>query len=173
MKTMKKNALFLISVTALLFIAGCSSGSKEKEKPAPLIDMQLFFKNGEKTNFQISPDGSYYSYLANYKDMMNVFVQKVGDKEAVRVTNDTLRSIPAYFWKGPRIVYLQDIGGDENFQLFSVTPSGEDLKALTPFPGYRTDILDNLRFIPGKEKEMLVVINKRDKQYFDPYLDEY
>jgi len=31
-------------------------------------------------------------------------------------------------------------------------------------------VLDELSFIPGKEKEMLVGLNKRDKQYFDPYL---
>ena len=167
---MKKSKLFLVSLTALLFIAGCTSSSKQKEIPAPLVDMKLFFKNGEKTNFQISPDGNYYSYLSNFKDMLNVYVQKVGDKNAVRVTSDTLRSIGNYFWKGNRIVYLQDIGGDENFQLFSVTVTGEDKRALTPFPGYRTDILDIMRFIPGKEKEMLVLINKRDKQYFDPYL---
>ncbi|HET7732914.1 MAG TPA: S9 family peptidase, partial [Paludibacter sp.] len=75
-----------------------------------------------------------------------------------------------YFWKGNRIVYLQDVGGDENYQLFSVTVAGTGLKALTPFPGYRTGVLDVLHFIPGKEKEMLIAINKRDKQYFDPYL---
>jgi dipeptidyl aminopeptidase/acylaminoacyl peptidase len=167
---MKKNKLLLISLTALLFISGCTSSSKERETPAPLVDMKLFFKNGEKTNFQISPDGYYYSYLSNFKDILNVFVQKVGDKNAVRVTSDTLRSIGNYFWKGDRIVYLQDIGGDENFQLFSVTVTGENKKALTPFPGYRTGVLDIMRFIPGKEKEMLVLINKRDKQYFDPYL---
>jgi dipeptidyl aminopeptidase/acylaminoacyl peptidase len=167
---MKKNLLPLISLAALLIIAGCTSTSKEKETPAPLIDMKLFFKNGEKTNFQISHDGNYYSYIANYKDMMNVFVQKVGDENTVRVTNDTLRSIYNYFWKGDRIVFLQDVGGDENFQLFSVTATGSDLKALTPFPGYRTAVLDVLRYIPGKEKELLVQINKRDKQYFDPYL---
>lgn len=151
-------------------MAGCSSGQTVKEKPAPLIDMQLFFKNGDKTNFKISPDGNYYSYLANYKDMLNVFVRKVGDNQAVRVTNDTLRSIVRYYWKGSRIIYLQDTGGDENFQVFSVSPNGEDVKALTPFPGYRTDILDDLSFIKGKEKEIMVVINLRDKQYFDPYL---
>lgn len=167
---MKRKALPIILVSIVLFIAGCSSGSREKEKPAPLTDMQLFFKNGEKTSFRISPDGNYYSYLANYKDIMNIYVQKVGENEAVRVTNDTLRSIRGYYWKGDRIIYLQDVGGDENYQLFSVTSDGTDLKALTPFPGYRTDILDDLRFIPGREKEMLVVINKRDKQYFDPYL---
>ena len=167
---MKKSKFYLISLIALLLIAGCTSSTKEKETRAPLVDLKTFFKNGDKTNFQISPDGSYYSYFANYKDMYNIFVQKVGEETAVRVTNDTLRSIPNYSWKGDRIVYLQDIGGDENFQLFSVTATGEDKRALTPFPGYRTEIIDALRFIPGREKEMLLMINKRDKQYFDPYM---
>jgi dipeptidyl aminopeptidase/acylaminoacyl peptidase len=167
---MKKNHLLLIPLLALIFITGCTSSFKEKETPAPLIDMKLFFKNGEKTNFNISPDGNYYSYIANYKNMFNVYVQKVGDENAIRVTNDTIRSIWNYFWKGDRIVFLQDVGGDENFQLFSVTVKGKDLIALTPFPGYRTLVLDPLRYIPGKEKELLIAINKRDKQYFDPYL---
>ena len=168
--TMKKNHLLLLSLTAFLFITVCTSSCKKKDTPAPLIDMKLFFKNGDKDNFQISSDGNYYSFFASYKDIRNVFVQKVGDTTAVRVTNDTVRSIPYYFWKGNRIVFVQDVGGDENFQLFSVNADGKDLKALTPFPGYRTQPLDDLRFIPGKEKEMLVTINKRDKQYFDPYL---
>jgi dipeptidyl aminopeptidase/acylaminoacyl peptidase len=165
---MKKIKLLLTLVIALVIIAGCTT--REKEGKAPLIDMKLFFKNGEQSNFQISPDGNYYSYLANYKNMMNVFVKKIGDENSVRVTNDTLRSIWSYFWKGDRILYLQDTGGDENYQLFSVTATGADLKALTPFPGYRTFIQDALRYIPGKEKDLLITINKRDKQYFDPYL---
>lgn len=167
---MKKNLLLLFSVVALLLIAGITTSCKKKEARAPLIDMKLFFKNGDKSMFRISPDGNYYSYLSGYKDMQNVFVQKIGEANAVRVTNDTKRSIRNYFWKGTRIIYSQDIGGDENFQLFSVDPSGKDLKNLTPFPGYRSDMLDPLELIPGKEKEMLVQINKRDKRYFDPYL---
>lgn len=164
---MKKNLYIFTSLT-LIFFAGCTSSLKEK--PAPLIDMKLFFKNGEKVGFQISPDGNYYSYLANYKDMLNIFVQKAGEDEAVRITNDTLRSISQYFWKGDRVLYLQDKGGDENFQLFSVTASGEDLKALTPFPGCRTEIIDRLRLVPGMEKAVIIGLNKRDPQYFDPYL---
>lgn len=167
---MKRNYTLLFSLAALLFIAGCIPSSKEKETVAPLIDMKLFFRNGEKSSFLISPDGNYYSYRADYKGMMNIFVQKVGDSSSVRVTNDTLRSIRQYFWKGNRIIYLQDVGGDENFQLFSVTTDGSNWKALTPFSGYRTFVLDDLSFIPGKEKDMLIQINKRDKQYFDPYL---
>jgi dipeptidyl aminopeptidase/acylaminoacyl peptidase len=165
---MKK--ILFVACSAILVLAGCKSTPEEKEGPAPVIDMKTFFKNGEKSTFRISPDGNYFSYRADYNGKMNVFVQKATDTFATRVTNDTLRSIGGYFWKGSRIVYIQDIGGDENFQLFSVKPDGSDKKALTPFPGIRTDIIDALVEIPGKEKELIVGINKRVKEYFDPYL---
>src|SRR5665213_3253725 len=169
----KSNLLLLPLLASMLIFAGCTSSSEKKETketPAPLVDMKSFFKNGDKTGFQISPDGKNYSYRADFKGKMNIFVRKANDTNAVRVTNDTLRSIIEYFWKGDRIVYSQDIGGDENFQLFSVMPDGKNMKALTPFAGYRSNVLDDLHFIPGKEKEMMILINKRDKQYFDPYL---
>ena len=85
---------------------------------------------------------------------MNIYFKKVNDTAALHVTNDTLRSI----------------GGDENFQLFSVKPNGLDTKALTPFPGTRTDIIDGLNDVAGKENELIVGINKRMKEYFDPNL---
>jgi dipeptidyl aminopeptidase/acylaminoacyl peptidase len=162
---MEKRKVFLLIVYTILFFPGFA----QQVTKAPRIDMKDFFKNGNKSTFRISPDGNYYSYRADYKGKMNIFVQKAGSNNAVRVTNDTLRSIGGYFWKGNRIIYTQDVGGDENFQLFSVKADGTDLKGLTPFPGYRTEILDDLKDIPGKEKEMIIAINKRVKEYFDPY----
>jgi Tol biopolymer transport system component len=156
----------IIIASAILF----TSFRLPQKHPAPRIDMKDFFRNGTKSTFRISPDGSYYSYRADYKGKMNIFVQKAGGGNAVRVTNDTLRSIGRYFWKGDRIVYAQDIGGDENFQLFSVKVDGSDLKALTPFAGYRTDVIDDLKDITGRGKEIVAGINKRTKEYFDPYL---
>jgi len=156
----------ILSILVLLAITLNSCKQEPKETPAPLIDVKTFFKNGEKSSFKISPDGNYFSYRADYKGKTNVFVQKVNDTKAVRVTNDTLRSIFNYFWKGDRIIYAQDVGGDENFQLFSVKTDGTDLKALTPFPGVRSDIIDALIDVPGKEKELIVQINKRVKEYF-------
>lgn len=166
---MKREIFLLFACVA--FIAMLSSGRQlEKEGTAPLLPMETFFKNGEKSFFRISPDGNYFSYLADYNGKMNIFVQKTTDSTAIRVTNDTLRSIFVYFWKEDRILYLQDTGGDENFQLFSLNPDGSDMKALTPFPGVRTIILDALTEIPGREKEMMVGINKRSIEYFDPYI---
>jgi dipeptidyl aminopeptidase/acylaminoacyl peptidase len=164
------NKILFVAALAIIAVSACNSDKEVKEAKAPLLDMKTFFKNGEKSTFRISPDGNYFSYRADYKGKMNIFVQKANDTVALRVTNDTSRSIGGYFWKGSRIVYVQDIGGDENFQLFSVKPDGTDTKALTPFPGIRTDIIDGLNEVPGKENELIVGINKRVKEYFDPYL---
>ncbi len=162
--------LFIPTIAvSLLSSCGNKHESAATSEPAAQLPLEDFFRNGVKSTLRISPDGQYFSYRADFKGFSNIFVQKVGDSAAVRVTTDTLRSIGGYFWKGDRIVYAQDIGGDENFQLFSVTPDGATVKALTPFKGVRTEIVDDLSEIAGKEKQLIVMINKRNPEYFDPY----
>jgi Tol biopolymer transport system component len=129
----KINTFCLPFFAAAIVVASCNSVSEKKENHPPLIEMKSFFKNGNKTSFQISPDGKYYAFRADFKGKMNIFVRKLDDTSAVRVTSDTLRNIDQYTWKGQHIIYLQDAGGDENFQLFSVSPDGKTSKALTPF----------------------------------------
>lgn len=165
MKKLKQHLLILLPAFLLLFSA-CKTKQEEK---APLLPAEDFFRNSEMTAWQISPDGQYVSYRSPYKGHSNVFVRKITDSTAIPVTFDTVRNISQYRWKGNRILYLQDVGGDENFQLFSVSIDGKDQKALTPFPKVRTEILNDLRYVPGKEKEVLIMINKRDARYFDPY----
>ncbi|MEE4256539.1 MAG: alpha/beta fold hydrolase [Bacteroidales bacterium] len=134
------------------------------QKQIPLED---FFKNPEKTSFQISPDGKYFSYTAPYEDRMNVFVQKIGSKKATRLTGETDRSVAGYFWANKdRILYLKDDGGDENFALYGVDKNGKNLKCLTCFDNVRTQILDDLEDIPD---EVIIGLNKRNPQVFDPY----
>ena len=165
MKLLHKQFFALLLIAPLLF-AACSTKTEEK---APTIAVEDFFKNPEKFSWRISPDGEYISYLSPYNGHTNVFVRKVTDSVAIAVTNDTARNVYRYQWKGNRIIYLQDIGGDENFQMFSVAIDGKDLKALTAFTKVRTEILDDWRDIAGKEKEMMIGLNKRDARYFDPY----
>jgi dipeptidyl aminopeptidase/acylaminoacyl peptidase len=153
-------------LTAPLLFAACSD---KKEEKAPRIAVEEFFRNPEKFSWRISPDGEYISYLSPHNGHTNVFVRKISDTVAIPVTNDTVRNIYRYQWKGSRIVYLQDIGGDENFQMFSVSSDGKDAKALTPYPKVRTEIFDDWRNIAGKEKEMMIGMNKRDARFFDPY----
>ncbi len=151
----------------MLVFSACDS--KKPEEKAPRIAVEDFFKNAEKFSWRISPDGEYISYLSPHNGHTNVFVRKLSDSVAIPVTNDTVRNIYRYQWKGNRIIYLQDVGGDENFQMFSVGSDGKDAKALTPFAKVRTEIFDDWRDIAGKEKEMMIGLNKRDARYFDPY----
>ncbi|MEO8109455.1 MAG: S9 family peptidase [Ginsengibacter sp.] len=163
---MQKKLLWMASILALALTAYTIKSREEKPRIIPVED---FFRNPEKFSWRISPDGEYISYLSPHNGHTNVFVRKISDTIAIPVTNDTARNVYNYQWKGNRILYLQDVGGDENFQLFSVSLDGKDSKALTPFPKVRTQILDNWRDIAGKEKEIMIGLNKRNAQYFDPY----
>lgn len=163
---LRQRQLLVLLAMLTLFFAACGTKSEEK---APLIPVEDFFKNADKTGWQISPDGQYISYRSSHLGHMNVFVRKITDSTGVPVTFDSVRNISQYQWKGNRILYLQDVGGDENFQLFSVSMDGKDQKALTPFPKVRTGILNDLRYVSGKEKEVMITLNKRDARYFDPY----
>lgn len=167
MKLFQQRLLAVAALTILVF-AACKSKTVKEEKP-PVIPVENFFKNPENFGWRISPDGEYISYLSPYKGHTNVYVRKIADSVAIPVTTDSVRNIYDYQWKGNRILYLQDIGGDENFQLFSVGLDGKDLKPLTPFAKVRTSILNDLRYIPGKEKEVMIQMNKRDPRFFDPY----
>ncbi|MCK9421036.1 MAG: S9 family peptidase [Bacteroidales bacterium] len=131
------------------------------------IPLEDFFKNPEKARFQISPDGKYFSFMGPYEKRMNIFVQEIGKKNAIRLTSEKDRDISVYFWKSPsRIVFLKDTGGDENFKLYGVNIDGSNLKCFTDFPKVRTEILDDLYDFPN---EMIIGLNKRNPEAFDPY----
>ena len=165
----------LLSASAGLLLAACgqpetmNSPAAALEAPPPLIDMKDFFRNPEKSGFQISPNGEYFAFRAPWKNRMNLFVQKVGDTNATQVTMDTVRDVSSYFWKNDRLVYSRDINGDENFIVFSASTDGKDVKALTPEKGVRAGVQDDLRGLAGKENTVLLVMNKRNPEIFDPW----
>ena len=131
------------------------------------LPVKDFFKNPDKTGYQISPDGNYFSFLAPWESRLNIFVQKIGDNDAVRITSAKERDITSYFWKGNnKIMYLQDKAGDENFKLYSVNKDGSDLKLLTPEDKVRAGIVDDLEDI---DDYMLISTNERNPQAFDVY----
>ncbi|MGB4204368.1 MAG: S9 family peptidase [Bacteroidales bacterium] len=145
-------------------LAGCNQQTVMRAKQIPLED---FFRNPEKSGYQISPEGKYYSYMAPYKNRMNIFVVEIGKDEPLMLTSDTARDIAGYFWANEnRILYLKDTGGDENFKLLAVNADGSNPKALTDFEGVRTLIIDDLEDIPN---EVIIGLNKRDPTVFDPY----
>ena len=129
--------------------------------------LEDFFRNSDRSGYQISPDGNYFSFLAPYEDRMNIFVQRIGSDETVRLTSETARSVAGYMWAtNERILFMKDTAGDENYQLYGVNLDGSDLRAYTAFPGVRTTLIDDLEDIPN---EVIIGMNKRQAEIFDPY----
>lgn len=131
------------------------------------IPLEDFFRNSERTNFKISPDGKYVSYLAPWESRLNIFVQELATDKITQVTKQTEKDVFMYDWKGNnKILFLQDTKGDENYKLYSVDRDGNNLKLLTPPEKVRVDIIDELEEV---DDFILIGMNSRMPQVFDVY----
>ncbi len=180
---MKKGLIFLLLVIVSILLQSCKSDIKETE----LIPRKVLFGNPDKAALKISPDGKYLSYLASVNHVLNVWVAPKDDlSKAVAVTKDTLRGIRTYFWAytNNHILYLQDLGGDENWQLHSVNIETKEDKNLTPFEeipgpdGKPVTLPNGKKLRPTTEiqevsykfpQEILIGLNTRNPQYHDIY----
>ena len=96
-----------------------------------------------------------------------IFIQKISDSSATQLTFEEARDIAGYFWpNNEQIVFLKDEGGDENFHLFGVNIDGSNSVSFTDFDGVRAQIIDDL---PDQKDFVVIGLNKRNKQVFDPY----
>src|ERR1700694_321074 len=147
-------------------------------KLPPLIDRELFFGNPEISGAQISPDGRYISFLKPYKDTRNIWVKRTEDPytAAKLITNDTKRPVTQYFWSrdGKYILFVQDQGGDENFNVYAVDPASKPAagqgvptaRNITAAKGIRALIYS----VPKNDPDIMYVgINDRDKAWHDLY----
>ncbi len=169
-----KISLILSTLLLSLFVF---SGIGAAQQPA-LIDRELFFGNPEYAGAQISPDGKFISFVKPYKDTMNVWVKGVSEpfNAARPMTADTNRPVRNYFWSrdAKYILFVQDKGGDENFNVYAVNPAdkpaaGSDVPAarnITEAKGIRAMI----QAVPQSDPDTIYVgINDRDKAWHDLY----
>jgi dipeptidyl aminopeptidase/acylaminoacyl peptidase len=149
-----------------LFINGTVMGNCQTALVSP-IPVEDFFRNPEETDYKLSPDGKYYAYVGSYNGVDNLFLREAGSREAIRLTEATDRDINRFFWGNNKyVMYLQDNDGDENYSLYRVHIGKKDVDCMTPFEGVKVTIIDLLRKIPD---EIIVGMNKRDPELFDPY----
>ena len=133
-----------------------------------LIPREVIFGNPDKTSPQISPEGTRMAYLAPVKNVLNVWVKTIGAKDDKPVTKDVDRGIRMYFWAADskHIMYLQDVGGNENWRLYGVNLETNEVKDLTPFENVQVQIVDRNKHFPN---ELLIAMNKENPQVHDVY----
>lgn len=109
----------------LSMMTGVNAQKPPKQLP-PMIDREIFFGDPEISNGQLSPDGKYMSFIKPYNGTRNIWVKKTeaGFETAKPMTADEKRPISSYFWSrnGKYLLYVQDKGGNENFEVYAVNP---------------------------------------------------
>ena len=144
-----------------------SLGGLEIGEAAPQVPLRDFFRNPELASLELSPDGTQLAFLAPVERRLNLFVQKLGEAQPRQVTSVTDRDIGGYFWKGGNtLIYLKDDGGDENYHIYAVDLTNGKTSDLTPFPGVRAGVMDDLE---DQDDEMLIEMNQRRADVFDVY----
>ncbi|HVF28648.1 MAG TPA: prolyl oligopeptidase family serine peptidase, partial [Pyrinomonadaceae bacterium] len=139
----------------------------------PLIDREIFFGNPEIAGAQISPDGKYIAFRKPHKDTMNIWVKRADEpfERARLITNEAKRPIRSYFWSrdGKYILFVNDFGGDENFNVYAVDPAGAEVAAarnLSDMKKVRAVIYE----VPRNEPDTIYVgLNDRDARWHDLY----
>ena len=148
-----------------------------------LIPRSVLFGNPERTGPEISPDGGSLAWIAPRDGVLNLWVASIGGNDgaggkggaggvdwaaAQPVTEDTDRGIRAFAWArdGQHVLYVQDVGGDENWRLYDVDPRTLERRDLTPFEGIHATIIGTSKRRPD---EVLVGLNADNPQLHDVY----
>ncbi|MBP7189675.1 MAG: S9 family peptidase [Rickettsiaceae bacterium] len=164
LKIFKTIVPFLLSV----FIFNISNAS-DSMTSSEIIPRKVLFGNPDKTAARLSPDGKYITYIAPFKGVLNIWIaDATSPLDAKLITNDKGRGIRSYNWcyDNEHILFGLDNKGDENFRIYSYNIKSHKTTLLTPKSGTRASIGGMSHKHPN---EILIVMNKRDKKYFDLY----
>jgi dipeptidyl aminopeptidase/acylaminoacyl peptidase len=162
----------------LALLAAAASPFHALADQPPIIDRNLFYGEVSIAGAQISPDGHYLSFLKPYKGTRNIWVKGADEafSAARPVSAEATRPIRSYFWSrdSKYILYVQDAGGDENFNVYAIDPKlPADAKSgvpptrpLTNLKGVRTQIFA----VPKAKPDILYIgLNDRDPKWHDLY----
>jgi dipeptidyl aminopeptidase/acylaminoacyl peptidase len=171
----KRNIPALIA-SALVVFAVCEPTLASQDAPAAvpdqgaaaeLIPRRLLFGLAQRTDAAINGDGTRVSFRAPVGGAQNLWVGPVGDIAAARpITKNVGRAIKNYVWSydSHYILYSRDIGGDENFHIYSLDVDTGATRDLTPFDGVHAILISGSNRHPD---DYLVGINNRDPRWND------
>lgn len=169
-KNMNQLLIGLVIVITLGTLFYLGSNKENMVNKFTKLPMEDFFRNPEKSSFNISPDGLQIAYMKPWEEgnrMMNIYVKAIDSDEELRLTKASERSIYGFFWiSDERIAYVQDKGGDENLRVYAVNIDGTNEVNLTPFDNVKSQIIDDLEDDPDF---MIIGLNIRNPQIHDAY----
>jgi Tol biopolymer transport system component len=163
---------------AVVAILGVFVTAAVNAQQPPIIDRAAFFGEIQIAGAQISPDGQYLSFLKPYKGTRNIWVKKASEpfSAARPMSHEATRPVRQYFWSrdSKYLLYAQDAGGDENFNVYAIDPTQAadpatgtpPTRALTNYKGVRTMIYAAPK---AKPDTLYIGLNDRDAKWHDLY----
>ena len=134
------------------------------EKPVRKIPLQDFFRNPEKTNFQISPDGEYISFLKPFENRLNIYVQNLRSGQLKRITSIAKNNVGFYCWAdNDKLIFSSDA---RSGAYLGIVDKRGNSKVLMDDEKGKVKLI-NPRYIV--HNKLLVALNKRDSTVFDVY----
>ena len=164
------------TLLALALMAATALPALSQTLP-PIIDREKFFGDPEVRGAQLSPDGKWMTFIKNYNGIPNIWIKKIDEpfEKGKPLTSDK-RPIPGYFWSkdGKYILYMQDKGGNENYNIYAVNPNDAP-DASTGVPKERNltpreNVVAYIMGVSEKDPDLLFVgMNDRDPSWHDLY----
>ncbi|MGG1517189.1 prolyl oligopeptidase family serine peptidase [Paenibacillus oryzisoli] len=132
------------------------------------VSLEELLQLPDKIQLRLSPDGTMLAYLHPWENRMNLYVQKVGEREGVRLTNAKVDNIQSIYWVTDHVlVYGIDSGGSENTHIHAIQVDGTNDRDLTPFKNVKSDLLDVWPAKNESDYELLLTMNRRDPKAMD------
>lgn len=127
-----------------------------------------YFARPKSSNFQLSPNGKYLSYMEKAQNGKNhVYVKNIATGQVNRAIEETDEPIKGYAWiNDERLLYIMDQGGNENYHIYATNLDASNTIDLTPFDG----VMAQLQSMLKEQKDFIIVLlNKNNPQIFEPY----
>jgi dipeptidyl aminopeptidase/acylaminoacyl peptidase len=146
--------------------------------PPPIVDRELYFGDPEISGAQLSPDGRFIAFLKPLKGTRNIWVKTSSEpfEKARPITADTKRPISSFSWSrdSRAVLFVQDQGGDENYNVYAVDPSAPPAAGAEVPAARNLTAAKNVRaFIyaaPKSEPDAIYVgLNDREAAWHDLY----
>ncbi|MFC2135241.1 S9 family peptidase [Bacteroidota bacterium] len=149
----------------LLFAQESTLNEKNKSE---IIPVEVLFKTELKSDFKVSTDGKFISYIGSNGRTKNIFVWEIGTSSAIQITDFSITTILDFYWaSGNHLVFTCDTNRDRNFRVYSVDIQTKKTKCLTDFPDSYSRIIS---LNPNNQNEIIIHSNKRDPKITDIYI---
>jgi len=158
--------LFPPAIIFVLAVMGCAP--RLAQLP-PLIPRNLLFGQPERTNPQISPDGKFLAYLApDNNNVLQIWLRTLGAQDDRQLTAEKTHGVWHYTWtfSPNKLIFAQDVQGDENWQIYTIDSQTGATKNLTPYKGVQSRLV---AIDPIHPDDLLVAMNLRNRRFHDVY----